>query len=155
MSYRHARDGIFQLLSRPGIDSQESIPPANVAQRTGTTILFLLGSLPHSKIPAQAKWTGGIDEEPPFQTRSIANSRQNLSASHGIKQVSTVSPNNHILVPVPVVEHSSSVLIVLNVLHGKSEGYLILKSWSLFGPCQIKIHKSGYQIFSRCTIGHF
>jgi hypothetical protein len=87
----------------PGIDSQESIPPANVAQRAGTTILFLLGSLPYSKIPAQATWTGGIDEEPPFQTRRIANSRQNLSASHGIKQVSTLSPTDQILVPVPAI----------------------------------------------------
>ncbi len=38
------RGGIFKLLWRPGIDSMESIPPAYVAWRTGTTTLFLLGS---------------------------------------------------------------------------------------------------------------
>ncbi len=73
---------------------------------------------------------GGVYyEERPFQTQSIANSRQNLSSSHGIKQVSTLSPNYHILVPVPatVVEYSSSVLIVLNAFDGKSEGYLVWK----------------------------
>ncbi len=41
-----ARDGIFKLLGSPGIDSKESIPPACVAWWAGTTILFLLGSLP-------------------------------------------------------------------------------------------------------------
>jgi hypothetical protein len=35
---------IFKLLSRPGIDSNESIPPAYVAWQAGTTTLFLLGS---------------------------------------------------------------------------------------------------------------
>jgi hypothetical protein len=60
-----------------------------------------------------------------------------LAASHGIKQVSALSPYNHILVPVPatVVKYSSSVLMMLNALHGKSEGYLILERWFLFGPC--------------------
>jgi hypothetical protein len=38
------RGGIFKLLRRPGIDSKESIPPAYVAWRAGTTTLFLLGS---------------------------------------------------------------------------------------------------------------
>ncbi len=40
------RDGIFELLSSPGIDSKESIPPAYVAWRAGTTTLYLLGSQP-------------------------------------------------------------------------------------------------------------
>jgi len=45
---RSDRDGIFKLLRNPGIDSKESIPPAYVAWRAGTTILFLLGSYgPH------------------------------------------------------------------------------------------------------------
>jgi hypothetical protein len=35
---------IFKLLRGPGIDSEESIPPAYAAWRTGTTTLFLLGS---------------------------------------------------------------------------------------------------------------
>ena len=38
------RDGIFQLLRGPGVDSMESIPPAYVAWRAGTTTLFFLGS---------------------------------------------------------------------------------------------------------------
>ena len=38
------RDGIFKLLGSPGIDSKESISPAYVALRAGTTTLFLLGS---------------------------------------------------------------------------------------------------------------
>ncbi len=41
----HTRDGIFKLLRSPGkIDSKESILPACVAWRAGTTNLFLLGS---------------------------------------------------------------------------------------------------------------
>jgi hypothetical protein len=50
------RDGIFKLLMSPGFDSKESIPPAYVAWRADTTILFLLDSKPSidcSKIPAQ------------------------------------------------------------------------------------------------------
>ncbi len=39
-----SRDGIFKLLRNPGIDSKELIPPAFVACRAGTTILFLLSS---------------------------------------------------------------------------------------------------------------
>jgi hypothetical protein len=35
---------IFKLLRRPRFDSNESIPPAFVARRAGTTTLFLLGS---------------------------------------------------------------------------------------------------------------
>ncbi len=35
---------IFKLLSSPGIDSKESIQPAYVPPRAGTTTLFLLGS---------------------------------------------------------------------------------------------------------------
>ncbi len=38
------RDGIFKLLRIPGIDSKESIWPAYVAWRAGTTTLFLLDS---------------------------------------------------------------------------------------------------------------
>ncbi len=41
-----ARDGILKLLRGPGINSKESIPPAYVAWRAGTTTLFLLGSWP-------------------------------------------------------------------------------------------------------------
>ncbi len=37
-------DSIFKLLRGPGIDAKESIPPASVAWRAGTTTLFLLGS---------------------------------------------------------------------------------------------------------------
>jgi hypothetical protein len=40
------RDGIFKLLMSPGFDSKESIPPAYVAWRAGTTFLFLLDSQP-------------------------------------------------------------------------------------------------------------
>ncbi len=36
--------GVFKLLRSPDIDSKESIPPAYVAWRAGTTTLFLLGS---------------------------------------------------------------------------------------------------------------
>jgi hypothetical protein len=39
-----ARGGIFKHLWCLGIDSKESIPPAYVAWRAGTTNLFLLGS---------------------------------------------------------------------------------------------------------------
>jgi hypothetical protein len=35
------RAGIFKFLWSPGIDSSESIPPAYVAWRAGTTTLFL------------------------------------------------------------------------------------------------------------------
>jgi hypothetical protein len=38
------REGIFKLLRNPGINYKESIPPAYVAWRAGTTTLFLLGS---------------------------------------------------------------------------------------------------------------
>jgi hypothetical protein len=38
------RGGIFTLIRSPGIDSKESIPPAFVARRAGTTTLFQLGS---------------------------------------------------------------------------------------------------------------
>ncbi len=41
-----AWDDIFKLLRSLGIDSKESIPPAYVAWRAGTTTLFLLGSWP-------------------------------------------------------------------------------------------------------------
>jgi hypothetical protein len=44
LSYQPARDGIFELLRSPGIDSKESTPPANVAWRAGTATLFQLGS---------------------------------------------------------------------------------------------------------------
>ncbi len=43
-SISNRRVGIFMLLSRPGIDSKELIPPANEAWRTSTTTVFLLGS---------------------------------------------------------------------------------------------------------------
>jgi hypothetical protein len=36
--------GIFKLIMSPGFDSKESIPPAYVARRAGTTTLFLLDS---------------------------------------------------------------------------------------------------------------
>jgi hypothetical protein len=39
-----SRDGIFKLLRSPGIDPKDSIPPAYVAWRAGTTTLLLLGS---------------------------------------------------------------------------------------------------------------
>ncbi len=39
-----SRDGIFTLLRSPGIDSNDTIPPAYVTWRPGTTTLFLLGS---------------------------------------------------------------------------------------------------------------
>jgi hypothetical protein len=38
------RARIFKLLRSPCIDSKESIPPAYVAGRAGTTTPFLLGS---------------------------------------------------------------------------------------------------------------
>ncbi len=41
-----ARARIFKLVRSPEIDSKESIPPAYVAWRAGTTALFLLGSYP-------------------------------------------------------------------------------------------------------------
>jgi hypothetical protein len=34
---------IFKLLSSPGIDSKESVPPAYLAWRAGTITLILLG----------------------------------------------------------------------------------------------------------------
>jgi hypothetical protein len=40
------RAGIFKLFWSPGIDSSESISPAFVAWRAGTTTPFLLGSWP-------------------------------------------------------------------------------------------------------------
>jgi hypothetical protein len=43
-AWRTACDGIFKLSRSPGINSKESIPPAFVAWRAGTTTLFLLGS---------------------------------------------------------------------------------------------------------------
>ncbi len=39
-----SRAGIISLLWSPGIDSRESIPPAYVAWRAGTTTLFQPGS---------------------------------------------------------------------------------------------------------------
>jgi hypothetical protein len=36
------RDGIFKLLRSPGINFKDSIPPAYVSWRAGTTTLFLL-----------------------------------------------------------------------------------------------------------------
>jgi len=39
-----SRDGICTLLRGPGNDSKESIPPAYMARRGGTTTLFLFGS---------------------------------------------------------------------------------------------------------------
>ncbi len=44
LSYRPARARIIKLVRSPGIDSKESFPPAYVAWRAGTIILFLLGS---------------------------------------------------------------------------------------------------------------
>jgi hypothetical protein len=44
----HCRDGIFKLRRSPGMDSKESIPPANVAWRAGVTTLFYLVPIPHS-----------------------------------------------------------------------------------------------------------
>ena len=41
---KEPRARIFILLRSPGIDSKESIPPAYVAWRAGTTTIFLLGS---------------------------------------------------------------------------------------------------------------
>jgi hypothetical protein len=38
------RARIFKLLVSPGADSKESVPPAYVAWRAGTTTPFLLGS---------------------------------------------------------------------------------------------------------------
>jgi hypothetical protein len=38
------RARIFKRLWRPGIDSEELIPPAYAAWRAGTITLFLLGS---------------------------------------------------------------------------------------------------------------
>jgi hypothetical protein len=43
----NSRDGVFKLISSPGIDSKESILPAYVAWRAGTTTL-----IDCSKIPA-------------------------------------------------------------------------------------------------------
>ncbi len=50
---------IFKLLRSPWIDSKESIPPAYVAWRAGTTTLFLPGvpgPIDCSTIPAQCAW---------------------------------------------------------------------------------------------------
>ncbi len=44
MSKVLVRARIFKLFKSPRIDSRESIPPAYVAWRAGTTTLFLLGS---------------------------------------------------------------------------------------------------------------
>ncbi len=44
MYYLSPEGGIFKLLRSPGIDSKESIPPAYVDRRAGTTTVFLLGS---------------------------------------------------------------------------------------------------------------
>jgi hypothetical protein len=38
------REGILKLLWSPGIESKESIPPAYIAWRAGTTTQLLLGS---------------------------------------------------------------------------------------------------------------
>ncbi len=84
------------------------------------------GLLKSLKIPSLTGFIG-LTRNPHSKLKALPTLGQNLSSSHGIKQVSTLSPNYHILVPVPatVVEYSSSVLIVLNALDGKSEGYLI------------------------------
>jgi hypothetical protein len=42
--FGNSRVRIFKLLRSPGIDSKESIPPAYVAWRAGTTTLLKLGS---------------------------------------------------------------------------------------------------------------
>jgi hypothetical protein len=42
--FRLPISGSFKLLRSPGVNSKESIPPACVAWRAGTTTLFLLGS---------------------------------------------------------------------------------------------------------------
>jgi hypothetical protein len=44
LSAKEYRARICQLLRSPRINSKESIPPACVAWRAGTTTLFLLGS---------------------------------------------------------------------------------------------------------------
>jgi hypothetical protein len=52
------RDGIFKLLRSPGIHSKESIPPAYVTRRAGTTTLIptrFLVPIDCSKILAQEK----------------------------------------------------------------------------------------------------
>jgi hypothetical protein len=54
MSKYRAR--IYKLLRSPEIDSKESIPPAYVAWRVGTTTVFLLSflaSIGCSKVPAR------------------------------------------------------------------------------------------------------
>jgi hypothetical protein len=43
-SPKRIRARIFKLLRSPRIDSKESIPPAHVAWRAGTTTVFLIGS---------------------------------------------------------------------------------------------------------------
>ncbi len=43
---KHNWDGIFKILRSLVLDSKESIPPAYVACRAGTTNLFLRGSYP-------------------------------------------------------------------------------------------------------------
>jgi hypothetical protein len=43
-AYRTDRARIFKLFRSPRLDSNESIPPAYVGWRAGTTTLFLLGS---------------------------------------------------------------------------------------------------------------
>ncbi len=58
------RDGFVKFLRRPGTDSNESIPPAYEAVRSGTTTLSLLSFYPLidcSKILAQVTSAGGID----------------------------------------------------------------------------------------------
>jgi hypothetical protein len=64
LSYRPARARICKRLRRPGIDSEDSIPPAYVAWRAGTTNMVVvpacqagnrfLGSLKGLQIRAQA-----------------------------------------------------------------------------------------------------
>jgi hypothetical protein len=68
LSYRSARARICKSLRRPGIDSEDSIPPAYVALRAGTTNRVVvparhagnrfLGSLKGIQIRAQATFLG-------------------------------------------------------------------------------------------------
>jgi hypothetical protein len=55
--------GIFKLLRSPTIVSKESIPPAYVAWRPGTTTLFLfLAPIDCSKIPALGREQVGFSQ---------------------------------------------------------------------------------------------
>jgi hypothetical protein len=71
LSYRPSRARICKRLRRPGIDSEDSIPPAYEAWRAGTTNRVVVparhagnrfqGSLKGLQIRAQATLAGGID----------------------------------------------------------------------------------------------